>query len=557
MADTTTVPKLYNHTSLQRIEASELNAISSVGLDLDEEIGFGLLADKNYVVYGFNVAFVSGVAFSVSDGIALYKGRVLKGISISNKSLSTNGSGDPRIDVLYIAGPTTTASDSASRVSLSAFTRTPVAAEAVGTGDNSTTAFDLLNNGVDPRTIKVQLDAVGVGGWNYSPGTGVAGVDQIIFGVAPGTGVVITADYTHESGGAEGSSSLNTRTSISPNILIQVGTPAASPTVPATPDPTNDISLVHIQVPGGWSGGAPTSVDNTIKKFLIHPDNNADDGAAANPDDAGRVNSVLRNIDQVLMGARLLYVEPDTIWVTAMWGTLPGLSIQTPIEIALTLQNAGGAGQAGYVDATGWWYVYLSQAVNALPGATPALIVSQDPPTCRRRESVAGGALYVGAVYLTAFAPPVIEPFYTHGQWVFWQEPDPIAIGAAGPTDVDVSVWCPSTGRLLSVHASISYTSAAAAGAGVEVTIASHLNATGFAWPQHQLGCTPPPDGAGITEFARGSGFVRAEEVAGVRSINTTRVDGAGTVNSANLFIQGYLDDYRTLDSTGSIPTIY
>ena len=559
MANTTTIPKTCSHTALQRVEASDLIAISELGLDLDKEAAWALLSATNCVIDGLHVTQASGVEMAISNGAALYGGQVLKGLSLANVALDTNPDPDPRIDVVYIANPATTPDTSTSKVLLSAYTRTPVAAEPVGTGDDSTTAFDLAQSRVDGRTLKVQLDAAPAGGWNLSPGTGTAGVDQIIFGTAPAGSVAITADYTWESGGAEASSSVSVRNIHLPEILVTKGTSASSPLVPTTPSPTTDIVLANITIPAGWTGDASPSapvIDNTVKRFFLHPDQNVDPSVNITPTPpsataprAGRVSSALRNLDQLYMGGRLRYINATTIGLSAMWGTLAGISIHNPDDsITLTLQDSS-SGSAGYVDAVGWWYVYLSRAVDLYPGTAPSLIVSQSPPNNRRRESATASAIYVGAIYLTAYSTPVIRPFYTHGQWVFWEAPTAITI-ATGTNDQDVSVWCPSTGRLCYAKVVLDG-QAASLGDRRTAALRSHRNATAKTEPLFQCALEPTQASSGSQGYA--TGMVRAEESELSRFVHTTRADDIGSFSSdtSEFYILGYLDDYRTMDSTG------
>lgn len=576
MTDANTLLKIYKHNNRQRIETADLDAQTSIAQLLDEEIGWAALSASNCVVDGWHVVHDSATEFEVSRGAGLYNGRVLKDPANPQTqlvSLETNVSSDPRIDVIYCAGPQEVNTDSASKVLLSAYTRTPVAAEAVGTGDGSTKAFDLAHAGVDIRTLKVQVASVAVGGWNLSPGTGGGGEDQIIFGTAPASGA-ITADYTYESGGAEGSSSVSTRKTQLPEFLAVTGTPDPSPVIPATPNPNTDIVIAHVYIPGSWSGGAPTSIDNTVKRFFLHPDGHQDGSNPisptppnANAPRAGRISSLLRNMDQVYMGGRLRYFSDDTIELTAMWGTLGGYSVFVPDDtVSLTLQNAS-SGSAGYVDAIGWWYVYLSQVVDAQPGVAPALFVSQNPPDSRRREASTNSAAYVGAIYLTAYDTPVIRPFYTHGQWVYWQAPSALSLtfpNAVTPTgiqthagEIDVSAWCPPTGRLLNARVKTTYNPGSGSVPGDEliVEVMSHRTATALPDPRILIDLSVDVDG---DNRAQQIGPLRAEDDEGTRYVNyETTVTVAYDTATADLYIQGYLDDYRTMDQDGNIPTIH
>lgn len=70
--------------------------------------------------------------------------------------------------------------------------------EAVGTGDDSATTFDLGNSNVIADSLKCYDGATGAElKQTLSPGTGTGGVDQVVFDTAPDTGVAIKADYDY------------------------------------------------------------------------------------------------------------------------------------------------------------------------------------------------------------------------------------------------------------------------------------------------------------------------------------------------------------------------
>ena len=107
---------------------------------------------------------------------------------------------------------------------------------------------------------------------SYSQGTGGSGKDQVIFETAPAAGAALTADYTHESGGAEEQvRSMRERHS---SLTF------ASPKVPPHPAPSpTDRRAEHCvgacDSSGSWNGGAPTSINNAIKT-LLHADGSVD-----------------------------------------------------------------------------------------------------------------------------------------------------------------------------------------------------------------------------------------------------------------------------------------
>lgn len=77
---------------------------------------------------------------------------------------------------------------------------TPVTDEAVGTGDNTKKIWDLLNSPVKENSEVVKLD--GVPKVRLTDYTMDYAAGKIYFFTAPGTDVVITADYTYISGDA-------------------------------------------------------------------------------------------------------------------------------------------------------------------------------------------------------------------------------------------------------------------------------------------------------------------------------------------------------------------
>lgn len=64
---------------------------------------------------------------------------------------------------------------------------------AIGTGDASTTAFDLPSAGVAGLAIYVDTIVQAGAEYSISAGTGTGGVDRVVFANAPGTGAVIEA----------------------------------------------------------------------------------------------------------------------------------------------------------------------------------------------------------------------------------------------------------------------------------------------------------------------------------------------------------------------------
>lgn len=563
-ATDTSVPKLYRHNALQRVRDADLEEISSLSEELLMESMFGLICNENVLIHGFDIAHSADRDFSVAAGAMIHSGQLLKDGSGSTITLDEEVAGNPRIDIVYVNGPSLSFTDSATRVSMTGITRTALGgAASIGTGDGSTTAFDLGHSGVDPHTLQVFVDAVQVGGWSFSQGTGASSKDQVIFGTAPAGSAAITADYTHQSGGVEGSGSLNTRISLSPNYEIEKGTPASSPVAPTGALPSGAIQLAHIQVPASWSGGASGVVvsqetdasGDDIREYMVFKHRTADptDHTPNESPSGGRIYGALRGITQVMHGCRVQYVSADTIQVTPGWGVMNGVSFRLASSKSLQLQNSSG-GAPGYVNSTGWWYLYGVVEITSSykPGSALELDVSTDPPDFLRRDSsTTVGYVYLGALYVD-HTGVTIRPFYTHGDWTYWQAPSSIAL-SSGTNPVPVTDWCPSTGQILLARVALSYTPNAV-GDTFTLSVQSHKDTTALPYPMFQAACAPPTNSNAELSYA--TGIVKAEETASVRNIHTVYTVGASGTDSANLFVMGYRDDYRTMNGAGA-PTFY
>ncbi|RLA87311.1 MAG: hypothetical protein DRG40_00685 [Deltaproteobacteria bacterium] len=66
--------------------------------------------------------------------------------------------------------------------------------EYVGTGDGSTTTWDLPSVDTDPDTVQVYVDGLSVS-FTFLEGGGQAGADRVQLAVAPEEGEVVTADF--------------------------------------------------------------------------------------------------------------------------------------------------------------------------------------------------------------------------------------------------------------------------------------------------------------------------------------------------------------------------
>jgi hypothetical protein len=63
----------------------------------------------------------------------------------------------------------------------------------IGTGDGSTVNFDLPSSGVVSLAVFIDGLQQPPGEYSISAGAGTGGVDRLVFGTAPGSGVTIEA----------------------------------------------------------------------------------------------------------------------------------------------------------------------------------------------------------------------------------------------------------------------------------------------------------------------------------------------------------------------------
>jgi len=552
MASSSTPKVTYKHNARQRLEVAEVDLQTEIAKDLDAELGWCALADDGAVIYGFDVSFNASKTFDVSDGSAFFEGEAVK-LSGGPQAVILND-GDPTLDRIDYVVISTTAqgnTDNANKTVLSAITRTPVSGEFVGTASGPAgMRWDLANSGVDIKTLEVQLDSVPSGGWVLSPGTGTLGVDEIIFHEGPAIGVNITCDYTHQSGGAEASTNVSTRYEWLPSITVIEGTPAASPAAP--PVPAGQVRLATITVPAAWTGGSITP-DNSVKMWFLHGDRSAD---AQNPGVApssGKVSHVLRGISQVTHGYRLKYDSTDVIKITPGWASNDGRACRDLTEVSYTIQAADVSGGAR------WYYVYGDMGTV---GGGITVKIHTAAPTDMMRGNTAGW-FYIGAIYVTSNSPITVRPFYTHGDWVFWEDPTilSLTIPQASFTDLDIAVWCPPQGRLVEAELYLSIQDNVGSGAVgdiIDCEIRSHLAATAKNYPRivGQAALVQVTGSDPVYKTHR-YGKLRPETSGATRNVKyQITVATAGNNHEADLRIFGYLDDYRTLDASG-LPSFY
>lgn len=594
MADSSSEIKLYQHSGGQRIRSADLNDISVVARSLDAEAAFATLSREDGVVSGFNVALNSGTTFGVSGGIAVMGGQTLKDIGDPARTIevSPNSSGSTRYDCVYLKGVSDedeTDTDTQTRVAISAFTRTAAAPFAVGTGDGATFKWDLGHSRVDPDTLVVTWDGNLVAS-THSKGTGTAGVDQVVFqhNHPPPSGAIIEANYVWVSGGTESALPLPTRQSRRPTVGIAEGTPGNPPQSSIVS--SGQLPLALLRVPDGWSGGSgvdvfyvredaeqlspPVTLDESEEiKYLVYPDKKT---AGLGGDPMPRtVTSAIRGITQALHGCRLYYVDPTAIGVTPGWGVLEGVSFQVYESFGLGIQNADAA-SPGYISGDGWYYVY--GVVDLLDGSgrggkSFTLDISTTAPNNRRQLSDLStvGHVYLGAIWVSSMT---IREFHTVGDWTYWKDaetgaptftlPGPSGSGILTSTaNIDVSDWCPSTGRLISMEVFAKFRHTTVDGASFDFRVNSDRVSSqklGLSYgnsPRIKVGLEQVTLSSAAVFSEALTGVVRAEEDSGSRYV-AGRADieaGYSTVpthTSLALAVQGYKDDYRTMDGAGA-----
>lgn len=161
MSSSSTSVKRQRIAARQRVSVSDLEDISSLGIDNQAEFLFAALCADDYVIEGMQIVHTSGSTFHCNNGAVLVGGEVLRltgsGVSLGAQDAIVNP-GDNRIDIVYIDPANQwveSTTDAATKTVMSSISITSVSAEAVGTGNSSTKSWDLANSLVDPSTLKV------------------------------------------------------------------------------------------------------------------------------------------------------------------------------------------------------------------------------------------------------------------------------------------------------------------------------------------------------------------------------------------------------------------
>lgn len=569
-ADNESYKLLQRIEARQRVGVDELKDETKLANDLDTENNWSAVCADDYVIEGCQVVHDSGRNFRVNFGSTIVRGEVLKNPS-PGKLLGDRtavSSGNDRWDIVYIDPEdpyVNTAAESAIKTVMSAITMTSVSGEAVGTGDDTTKAFDLANDNVDPSTLLVYVDGSQEhGGYDFSKGTGTAGVDQIIFADAPAAGLAITADYDHLTGGVEASSSVNTRYQRTPKFQVWEGTEGASPSLAteqsaliaylAGLSPSRvPVQIGAINYGTSWSTGAPSSIDNTIKSYMVAFDNLGEDSSDNHTPNktvtgsfAGRLVHPIRNMHQICEGFRLYWSSATEIGITPGWGVCRGVAFQS--DALVTFSPTWGVD----ISAQQWYYVYavVSPTNTTAPGSAPTILVSGTAPDRLRRLASDTGTFYLGAIYNDDGASVDIREFYHNGNMVMWAGPSTISLTSG--SDTDIAAWCPVTGRLAYCELVTSFVASNPADT-CTAKLRSHKTATSK--PHPRVIVEEKAYGA-ATFTGTAVGFVRAEQDSSTRKINFDGTVSAGSV-TATVRVLGYVDDYRTMGASGASVMAY
>lgn len=553
MATTSSPIRNVKINSRERATQALAESFTGLAAEQDEVHVFNVVDDHSCVIQGLNVSFSATRTFAISAGACLLAGKLIPVIATQSATLDEENTGQPRIDLVEITGVTDTDYSSDNRILLSALVRNAVTGEAVGTGDGTTKAWDLGYERVDPATLKVYVDGGQVGGWNYSKATGSGGVDQILFHEAPTSLLPITADYTHVTGGVESTTSVNTAKRRDPAINVVKGTPAGSPSAPSAT--AGSVVLATIQVPASWTGGSGSvTITNSVKQWLISPDANVDTESAQSASNANKLSYAVRGVDQVIHGCRLRYVDSTDLAVTAGWGNYKGVAWKLTEEASLDCSSA----------SAGWNYVYLRPRLTSThrPASTPLIQISTSAPNHYRSEGSGDLGVYVGAFFVASTGPVVIRPFWTHGDWTMYlgevtADAGGLIYTLAHDTDEDISNAIPATGRLFYGRL-IATATGETAGDELRATLrskrvsgSSDYDSLVATW-MHLLEARATLVVLGSTDDSA-FGMVRAEVHGGTRKVHASLVEaGSPTSSSATLHVLGYLDDYRTMNPSGS-----
>lgn len=557
MATDTTPKKLLKQEARKVLTVDDLEAHTELAYTLDAIDNQAQISAEDGIIGGFEVEHDSGNDFSVGTGFALDGGELVKLTSAATVTLNDNASGTWRKDLVVIDSTSDTNTDTSSDKRLSSTTVTQVTASTIGTGNGVDTLFDLGQSKVIPRTLLIENpSSTTVAGWVFVPEGGAGTNDAILFATAPASGNV-DATFKHYTGAEEEVPGVPyaTRKQREASIAVVQGTPGAPVSAGA-----GQIPLAEIEVPSGWTGGAPTDIENnSVKTFLLARDQVNDtasgDSTATDHspfDRAPRITDMIRNMAQVRHGCRLRYSSSTQVKVGPGFLVSHGLACRNTEDVSLTLQSTS-SGTAGYTPSTGWYAIYaVPQAPNANGSGVPFTLDVGTPPNSLGQDTQSpvanAGTFYLGSVYCTVSGATVtLREFYSDGDgWVWWASPSTVAM--AHNTDVDFSDWVPYSARMVEIEAAVSF-SPSSGGDTCSVLVRSHKVATSKVHPRVAVDFVAQ---SGTSESKSQRGRVKLEEDSGSLYCHANIVTSAGSATATGRIL-GYKDDYSIADTAGAI----
>lgn len=568
MASDSTERKTYRQEAGKVITVVDMQAHTLLAYDLDAEDNWALLSADDGIIGGLAITHSSGNDFDVSAGVAIDGGEILKNTSPVTLTLDSNP--DPsntRVDLIVVDSYSGTTTDNSTDKVLSSVSINTETGTNIGTGDGVTKTFDLGNSKVILRTLEVFLDGNPSSDWVFVPEGGTGTQDAVWFATAPGVGVAVTTNHKNVVGGEEYTPGVpyKTRFQYNANVTVVKGTPGSPPALPA-----GNILLGSVTLPALWAGGSSgVTIFNTTKHFIANTDsaNDEENSPFSRP---ARISDAIRSMGQVRHGCRLRYVSSDTIAVGPGWVNHSGLSMRVKSDITLQLQ-ASNAANPGYVGggANSWVYVYAVPPIlsgGGRPGDPFSLDVSFSPPNslghCTESPLPFAG-FYLGAVYLTSIGPVTIRPFYRVGDWVYWEAPSSVSAidaAASGTKNIDLSAWCPPTGRLVDIDV-IDFTWDASNASSTPpynllYQLQSHKAASGKDFPRIRYNDSVAV--AATCRYQGRRGVLHAEYDSGVFIHSDWGYDQHPTPNmTVSCLVCGYIEDIGHSDTSGTPTQFY
>lgn len=520
MATDTTPKKLLKQEARKVLTVDDLEAHTELAYTLDAIDNQAQISAEDGIIGGFEVEHDSGNDFSVGTGFALDGGELVKLTSAATVTLNDNASGTWRKDLVVIDSTSDTNTDTSSDKRLSSTTVTQVTASTIGTGNGVDTLFDLGQSKVIPRTLLIENpSSTTVAGWVFVPEGGAGTNDAILFATAPASGNV-DATFKYYTGAEEEVPGVPyaTRKQREASIAVVQGTPGAPVSAGA-----GQIPLAEIEVPSGWTGGAPTDIENnSVKTFLLARDQVNDtasgDSTATDHspfDRAPRITDMIRNMAQVRHGCRLRYSSSTQVKVGPGFLVSHGLACRNTEDVSLTLQSTS-SGTAGYTPSTGWYAIYaVPQAPNANGSGVPFTLDVGTPPNSLGQDTQSpvanAGTFYLGSVYCTVSGATVTlqEDSRTDDGWVYWvsnaSPPAQTTFSGTGNADVLAAGQAPYTAKKVLVELEMVFSGASGAGVVATADLRSHSLSGGFA--------SYPKVSGDITSTGSGSHTVKKEGV--------------------------------------------